>query len=68
MSLKCVLAKNVCKCKVDENFIMLNNGGQLYFNQMREFIFLPMKVQINKSSVTEVANIAGVHINMDTST
>ena len=52
---------------------MLTNGGHLSFNNMGEILRFLMKVQINESSMAntlsfaEVANIAGVHIKMDTS-
>ena len=52
---------------------MLTNEGQLSFHKMGELLFLLMIVHINESSVAnllsfaEVANIAGVHIKMDTS-
>ena len=52
---------------------MLTNGGHPYFGQMGDLLLLPMKVHINESSMAdilyfaEVANITGVHINMDTS-
>ena len=52
---------------------MLTNGRHLSFNQMGDLLLFPMKVHINESPVAnifvfaEVANIAGVHIKMDTS-
>ena len=52
---------------------MLTNRGHLYSNNMEGLLLLPMKVHINKSSISntiyfaEVANIAGVHIKMETS-
>ena len=52
---------------------MLTNGGHLILNQIGNVILLRMKVNINESSIAEifyfqdVANIAGVHIKMDTS-
>ena len=52
---------------------MLTNEGHLSYDQMVEIILLPMTVHINEYymanmlSFIEVANIAGVHINIDTS-
>ena len=52
---------------------MLTNGSHIYFNQMGGLLLLPMKFHINESSMVniisfvEVTNIAGVHINLDTS-
>ena len=52
---------------------MLTNGGHLYLNQMGHLILLNMKVHTNESFMANIlyfaedANIAGVHINMDTS-
>ena len=49
------------------------NGGHLYLNQMGDLPLFMMKFYINESSIAnilsiaEVANIAGVHIKMDTS-
>ena len=52
---------------------MLNKGGHLSLNQMRDLLLLLVKFHINESfmekilSFAEVANIAGLHIKMDTS-
>ena len=65
--------KNICKCESDEICIILTNKGQVYFVKMGELIFLPMIVRMNEYSMAnillfiEVAKIAGVHIDMDTS-
>ena len=48
------------------------NGGNLSFNQMGDLLIFLRKFHINESSMVkllsfvEVANIAGVHITMDT--
>ena len=52
---------------------MLTNGGHLSFNNMGDLLLLKMKVHtdelsmVNILSFLEVANIVGVHINMETS-
>ena len=67
------LAKNIRNCNSYEKLLMLNNSGHQSFDQMGELLFLTMSVHINKSSMvdilsfSEVANIVGVHIKMDTS-
>ena len=65
--------KNVKNCKSEEKFLMLTNGGGLYFNQMGYLLIFSMKVHTNELfmenilSFAEVANIVGVHIKIDTS-
>ena len=67
------LAKNVRKCNSEEKLLMLKNSGHLSFNQMRYLLLFPMKSPINESSMenilyfSDIANIAGFNINMDTS-
>ena len=67
------LAKNVRNCKSEEKLLMLTSGGHIFFNQMGGLLPLSMKFHTNESSMknilyfAEVANIAVVHINMDTS-
>ena len=52
---------------------MLKNGGHLSLNHMGDLLLLPIKFHINEYSMAtiiyfvEVANIAGVNINMETS-
>ena len=52
---------------------MLKNSGHLSFNQMRYLLLFPMKSPINESSMenilyfSDIANIAGFNINMETS-
>ena len=52
---------------------MLKSGGHLSFNHMGDLVLLPISVHINEYLMVnipyfaEVANIVGVHINMDTS-
>ena len=51
---------------------MLTNGGHLFLNQLGDLRPFPMKFHFNELSMekilsfAEVANIAGVHINLDT--
>ena len=66
------LEKNVRKCNAEENLLILKNRRQPYLNQMGMLLHLPMTVQIyeysmeNILSFSEVFNISGVHINMET--
>ena len=67
------LAKNLKNCNPEEKLLMLTNGGHISFNNMGYLLLLPMKVHINETYMAnilyfvEVANISGLHINMDTS-
>ena len=71
--MKNVYLENIQNCNAGGKVLMLTNGGHLSFSQMRSLLLLPMIVHMNESSMvnilffSELANIAGMHIKMDTS-
>ena len=66
------LVKNVRECSRGQKLKIYTNGGELKYDKVVDFIYLPMEVHYNEGSIAnvlslkDITNIPGVHVTMDT--
>ena len=67
------MVNNLQRCSDEDYLKIYTNGGALEYNQMGDFVHLPLKIYYNPLSIANVlslkavSEIKGYHVSMDTS-